>query len=106
MGTSRYLAPFPVWWIKGLPGLAGVTMTDSGLVFAGMTNDHTLRAFNVTDGEEIWKTELPTAANSVPMTYQVRPDGRQFVVVTAGGHWGGGAPPGDHVIAFALPQIK
>jgi quinoprotein glucose dehydrogenase len=106
MGTSRYLAPFPVWWIKGLPGLAGVTMTDSGLVFAGMTNDHTLRAFNVTDGEEIWKTELPTAANSVPMTYQVRPDGRQFVVVTAGGHWGGGAPPGDHVIAFALPEIK
>jgi quinoprotein glucose dehydrogenase len=106
MGTSRYLAPFPVWWIKGLPGLAGVMMTDSGLVFAGISNDHTLRAFDVNNGEEIWKTELPTAANAVPMSYQVRPDGRQFVVVAAGGHWGGGAPPGDHLIAFALPETK
>ena len=37
------------------------------------------------------------------MTYQVRADGRQYVVVAAGGHWSGLNPPGDHLIAFALP---
>ena len=37
------------------------------------------------------------------MTYRGR-DGRQFVVVSAGGHGiEGGAPLGDYVVAFALP---
>jgi quinoprotein glucose dehydrogenase len=52
----------------------------------------------------LWKTDLPTSANSVPMTYQIRPDGRQFVVIAAGGHWGAPNPPGDHLMAFALPE--
>jgi glucose dehydrogenase len=38
------------------------------------------------------------------MTYQVSQSGKQFVVVAAGGHWSGGSPPGDHIIAFALPD--
>lgn len=106
LGTTRYMAPFPFWWIKGLPGMGGPMMTTTGLVFSGVSNDHTLRAFDLNSGEELWQGELPTAGNAVPMTYQVRPDGRQFVVISAGGHWSGGAPPGDHVIAFALPQAK
>jgi quinoprotein glucose dehydrogenase len=104
MGTTRYLAPFPMWWIKGLPGLAAPMMTATGLVFSGVSNDHTLRAFDLLSGEQLWQAELPTAANALPLTYQVRPQGRQYVVVAAGGHWSGGAPPGDHVIAFALPE--
>ena len=44
------MAPFPFWWIKGLPGLAEPMMTNTG------------------------------------------------------GHCGGGSPPGDHIIAFALPS--
>lgn len=106
LGTTRYMAPFPMWWIEGLPGLAAPMMTDTGLVFSGVSNDHTLRAFDLDSGEELWKAELPTAANALPLTYQVRPGGRQYVVVAAGGHWSGGAPPGDHVIAFALPQAE
>lgn len=106
LGTTRYLAPFPLWWIEGLPGLAGPMMTTTGLVFSGISNDHTLRAFDANSGEELWRGELPTAGNAVPMTYQVRPDGRQYVVISAGGHWSGGAPPGDHVVAFALPQAQ
>lgn len=104
MGTTRYMAPFPMWWIKGLPGLAAPMMTATGLVFSGVSNDHTLRAFDLRNGEQLWQAELPTAANALPLTYQVRPQGRQYVVVAAGGHWSGGAPPGDHVIAFALPE--
>lgn len=103
MGTTRDLAPFPFWWIKGLPGLAAPMMTAGGLVFAGISNEHAFRAFDLDSGEELWRASLPTAANALPMTYQLRPGGRQYVVVAAGGHWGGGSPPGDYLIAFALP---
>lgn len=106
LGTTRYMAPFPFWWIEGLPGLGAPMMTDTGLVFSGISNDHTLRAFDIGSGEELWQAELPTAANALPITYQVSPAGRQYVVVAAGGHWSGGAPPGDHIIAFALPEPR
>lgn len=104
LGTTRNIAPFPFWWIEGLPGMGGPTMTDTGLVFSGITNEHAFRAFDARTGEELWKGDLPTAGNAVPITYQVEPGGRQFVVIAAGGHWSGGSPPGDHIIAFALPE--
>jgi glucose dehydrogenase len=28
------------------------------------------------------------------------------VVVAAGGHWGAPTPPGDHLMAFALPEAS
>jgi quinoprotein glucose dehydrogenase len=104
LGTSRNIAPFPFWWIKGVPGVGGPIVTATGLVFIGASLDHFLRAHDLGTGEVLWKTGLPTSANSVPMTYQVRPDGRQYVVVAAGGHWGAPNPPGDHLMAFALPE--
>lgn len=104
LGTTRNLAPFPFWWIDGLPGLAAPMMTASGLVFSGISNEHILHAFDVRTGEELWRGELPTAGNALPMTYQLRPGGKQYVVIAAGGHWSGGSPPGDHIIAFALPD--
>ena len=79
-------------------------MTDAGLVFSGISNEHAIRAFDLKTGEELWKADLPTAANALPLTYQTRRTGRQFLVVAAGGHWGGGSPPGDYIIAFALPD--
>ena len=104
LGTTRNMAPFPFWFLKGLPGLAAPMMTASGLVFSGISNDHNLRAFSLATGEELWKGALPTAANALPMTYQLEEGGRQYVVIAAGGHWSGGSPPGDHLIAFALPE--
>jgi len=45
---------------------------------------------------------LPATAQATPMTYEWR--GRQYVVIAAGGHGQSGiAPPGDSVVAFALP---
>lgn len=104
MGTSRDMAPFPFWWIKGLPGFAGPMMTASGLIFSGISNNHVLYAFDASTGEELWRGDLPTAGNALPMTYQLRPGGKQYVVIAAGGHWSGGSPPGAHIIAFALPD--
>ncbi|MEM1230798.1 MAG: pyrroloquinoline quinone-dependent dehydrogenase [Pseudomonadota bacterium] len=102
LGTTRHMAPFPFWWIKGVPGIGGPLLTGGGLVFSGGNLDFYLRAFDRDSGAELWRTELPTAANAVPMTYQSA-GGRQIVVVAAGGHWSGASPPGDHLRAYALP---
>ena len=106
MGTTRDMAPFPFWWIKGLPGFAAPMLTDTGLIFVGISNEHVLRAFDLRTGEELWHADLPTAANALPLTYQVSSTGKQYVVVAAGGHWAGGSPPGDYILAFALPDAR
>ncbi len=111
LGTTRDLAPRSRWMAPfaavlslplGAPNLGGPLVTASGLVFIGATTDFFLRAFDIEDGEELWRTRLPTAAHATPMTYRVRPDGRQFVVIAAGGHGILGTPPSDALIAFAL----
>lgn len=104
MGTTGDSAPFPFKWIEGLPGTAAPMMTATGLIFSGISNEHVLRAFDLKSGIELWQVDLPTAANALPMSYQLNENGRQFVVVAAGGHWSGGSPPGDYIVAFALPQ--
>ena len=105
LGTSKDLAPFPFWWIKGAPNIGGPTVTASGVTFIGATSDHYLRAFNTETGEEIAKFRLPTGAHATPMTYTNK-EGKQFVVIAAGGHWAIGTPASDHLIAFALPENK
>jgi quinoprotein glucose dehydrogenase len=104
LGTTRDMAPFPFWWIDGLPGIAAPMITKGGLVFSGISNEHAFRAFDLKTGAELWKTRLPTAANALPMSYQLTTDGKQYIVVAAGGHWSGGAPAGDYLIAYALPD--
>jgi quinoprotein glucose dehydrogenase len=106
LGTTRDLAPFPVWLFapKGVPNIGGPITTASGLTFIGATTDRYLRAFRTETGEELWRARLPTSAHATPMTYRLREDGRQYVVVASGGH--GLIPndkPGDSLIAFALP---
>ena len=65
--------------------------------------DDYLRAFDSETGTELWKGRLPAGGQAAPMTYRAR-DGRQFVVVAAGGHGALGTTLGDSVIAFALPR--
>jgi quinoprotein glucose dehydrogenase len=84
----------------GLPNLGGPIVTAGGVVFIGATMDHFLRAFDIETGRELWRGALPGGARATPMTYQL--DGRQYVVISAGGNedWG----KGDSVVAFALPR--
>jgi quinoprotein glucose dehydrogenase len=86
----------------GTPNLGGPIVTAGGLVFIGATFDHVLRAFDVETGHELWTGPIPGGARATPMTYQVAPGGRQFVVIAVGGgdEWG----TGDSVVAFALPR--
>ncbi|MEC9392151.1 MAG: pyrroloquinoline quinone-dependent dehydrogenase [Pseudomonadota bacterium] len=105
LGTSKDIAPFPFWWIKGAPNMGGPTVTASGVTFIAATSDYYLRAFNTETGEELAKFRLPTGGHATPMTYTNK-DGRQFVVIAAGGHWAIGTPASDHLIAYALPENK
>ena len=52
----------------------------------------------------LWKARLPAGGQATPMTYRLRPDGRQFVVIAAGGHGTLGTTPGDELLAFRLPD--
>jgi quinoprotein glucose dehydrogenase len=101
LGTTRDQAPFPMWLALGAPNLGGSIVTAGGIVFIGATTDKFLRAFDAATGEEIWRQRLPYTANATPLTYRLRRDGRQYVVVAAGGH--GWSEPGDALMAFALP---
>lgn len=102
LGTTRDQAPFPIWLSLGAPNLGGSIATAGGLVLIGATTDRFLRAFDARTGSEIWRARLPYTANATPITYRLRRDGRQFVVVAAGGH--GWSEPGDALVAFALAE--
>jgi quinoprotein glucose dehydrogenase len=83
--------------------LGGPIATAGGLIFIAGSLDAAIRAYDARTGKELWKGDLPTSARSTPMTYR-GPDGKQYVVVSAGGHGiPGAAPLGDYVVAFALP---
>jgi quinoprotein glucose dehydrogenase len=103
LGTSRDMAPFPFWFIKGAPNIGGPVVTQTGLTFIAATTDYFVRAFSTETGDELWKGRLPTSAHGLPVTYQLA-NGKQYVVVAAGGNAVLGTPPGDHLIAFALPD--
>ena len=89
--------------IEGLPTLGGSLVTAGGLIFISATiRDNTLRAFDVETGKELWSSSLPAGAQASPMTYVYR--GRQYVVISAGGHGKAQTTMGDSVVAFALPR--
>ncbi len=103
LGTVRDIAPIPLPIKYGTPNLGGPVITAGRLVFIGAAMDNYLRAFDLETGEELWKGRLPAGGQATPMTYRLRKNGRQFVVIAAGGHRGLGTTIGDSVVAFALP---
>ena len=84
----------------GMPALGGPMVTATGLVFIGASVDDLIRAFDVATGDEMWRGELPSSGNATPMSYVH--EGRQYVVIAAGGHKDTGLPVSDWVVAFAL----
>jgi quinoprotein glucose dehydrogenase len=86
----------------GAPNLGGAMITAGGLVFVAATLDHAIRAFDVETGRKLWEAPLPAGGRATPMTYQVQRDGKQYLVIAAGGGEEFGS--GDYLIAFALPD--
>jgi quinoprotein glucose dehydrogenase len=86
----------------GTPQLGGAISTAGNLVFIGATIDSKFRAFDARTGAELWTVPIDAPAHSVPSTYTGR-DGKQYIVVAAGGRGFLGSPPADTLIAYALP---
>jgi quinoprotein glucose dehydrogenase len=103
LGSTRDMTP---WFVPaptlGMPNMGGPMVTDGGLVFIGAATDNYLRAFDVETGREMWKGRLPAGGQATPMSYEA--NGRQFVLIAAGGHGKLGTKRGDYVVAFALPE--
>ena len=103
LGTTEGSLPINPPARYGLAGLGGPIVTAGGLVFIGAAWDSQLRAFDIGSGKELWKGQLPAPGQATPMTYRVRPNGRQYVVIAAGGHGKLPIKLGDALVAFALP---
>ena len=87
----------------GTENYGGPVVTAGGLLFIGATNfDKKFRAFDKTTGALLWETTLPFAGNATPATYEV--DGRQFVVIGAGGGKDPKSKSGGVYVAFALKE--
>jgi quinoprotein glucose dehydrogenase len=87
----------------GTENYGGPIVTAGGLLFIGATNfDKKFRAFDKSTGELLWETTLPFPGNATPATYEV--NGRQFVVIAAGGGKDPRSASGGVYVAFALPQ--
>jgi quinoprotein glucose dehydrogenase len=91
---------------RGLPQTGtelygGPIVTAGGLVFIAASQDAKFRAFDKSTGELLWEWQLPAAGYATPSTYRV--DGKQYVVIAAGGGKLG-SPSGDSYVAFALPD--
>ncbi len=61
-----------------------VLTTGGNLVFQGGTNDRYFRAFDATNGKQLWQFRTNSGVTAVPISYMV--DGVQYVAVQSG--WG------------------
>jgi len=87
----------------GTENYGGPIVTAGGLLFIGATNfDKKFRAFDKSNGNLLWETTLPFAGNATPATYEV--NGRQFVVIAAGGGKDPKSGSGGVYVAFVLPR--
>jgi quinoprotein glucose dehydrogenase len=112
MNTGEYLwkiplGNYPELAAKGLDNTGsenygGPIVTAGGLVFIGATIfDQKFRAFDSSTGKLLWEATLPFSGLATPATYLV--NGKQFVVIAAGGGQIESKPSGGVYVAFALP---
>ncbi len=93
--TDRGIPP------TGTENYGGPVVTAGGLIFIAATADETIRAFDKDTGKVLWSARLPFGGNATPSVYMA--EGRQFVVISAGGAKSG-RPAGGSLVAFALPK--
>jgi quinoprotein glucose dehydrogenase len=86
----------------GTLNFGGAVATAGGVIFVAATADEKIRAFEKSSGRVLWEHQLPAGGYATPSIYMI--DGRQYVVIAAGGSGKNATKSGDSIIAFALPQ--
>ncbi|MEE8314534.1 MAG: pyrroloquinoline quinone-dependent dehydrogenase [Myxococcota bacterium] len=95
--------------VEGVFNFGSLLVTAGGLVFQGGTALPELRVHHSETGELLTTFDLPVGLHAGPITYKLTPEGKQYLVVTPGGHYNfarfqPGAKMGDWVIAYTLPD--
>jgi quinoprotein glucose dehydrogenase len=85
----------------GTESIGGTIVTAGGLVFVAATKDERIHAFEKSTGKLLWEHPLPAGGYATPSTYMV--NGRQYVIIAAGGAGKMETKAGDAFVAFALP---
>jgi quinoprotein glucose dehydrogenase len=94
----------PAFFNWGSPNIGGPIVTAGGLVFIAASIDGKLRALDAATGHELWQHRLAAPGNTIPMTYMA--NGKQYVVISAGGNARITNELSDAVMAFTLPDQK
>lgn len=101
------LGTYPQLEAKGVPptgtfNIGGPVVTAGGLIFIGATRDERMHAYDKGTGELLWEFQMDSGGYATPSTYEI--NGRQYLVIAAGGGGKPGTKPGDSYYCFALPQ--
>lgn len=101
------LGTYPKLEARGEPptgtfNIGGPVVTKGGLVFIGAAMDERFHAYDKDTGELLWEYQMEFGGYATPATYEV--DGRQYVVIAAGGGGKPGTKAGDIYYCFALPK--
>jgi glucose dehydrogenase len=90
------------WQVKTPePMIGGILATAGGLVFTGEGNGR-FAAYDSSNGARLWQFQAGAGVNAPPSSYTV--DGKQYVVVAAGGNVQLNYKRGNAVIAFTLAE--
>lgn len=124
LGSMNESGPFGIrsglHFDVGVAIRAGTLTTRGGLTFVSSTMDQTVRAYDVDNGDVLWKHSLPGNGQSTPMSYVSKKDGKQYIIVTVPNpSWRYPRDPetgtytdsksvvdgrGGYVIAYAIPD--
>ena len=90
------------WKVKTQqPMIGGILATAGGVVFTGEGNG-LFKAYDSETGSVLWKFQAGAGVNAPPSSYTV--NGKQYIVVGAGGNVQLNFKRGNNIIAFALPD--
>ena len=90
------------WQVKtAQPMIGGILATAGGLVFAGEGNGW-FKAYDARSGAQLWGFQAGAGVNAPPASYSV--EGKQYVVVAAGGNTQLDYKRGNAIVAFTLAE--
>jgi glucose dehydrogenase len=90
------------WQVKTpQPMIGGILATAGGLVFTGEGNGQ-FKAYDAETGAILWNFQAGAGVNAPPSSYTV--EGKQYIVVAAGGNAQLDFKRGNNIIAFTLAE--